>query len=182
MVCLDTFVFQCSLACLVTFHLFRAESPTEENRARRRRGLPEFAENHGPSSDWTYLLTDKQRGYLIAFQQRRERRTGRDSHADAACAVDLGQRAEHNSCNTASLPVLRKGSHRVWSTQRRRWLLKLERAAAMGYPVYDDLARAANVETDHALPSCADSAIGNAMHVASVGTLFCLAQLCTAAV
>ena len=65
----------------------------------------------------------------------------------------------------------------MWCNTRKRWLLLAELRAAMGYPVFEDLAHVANVPHEPATgPSFAT---GNAMHVANVGCVFLLAWLLT---
>ena len=73
------------------------------------------------------------------------------------------------------MPTFRRGSSRCWSTKFRRWLLPRERAAAMGYAVYDDLAHAASVPLDEVMLGAPAYTIGNAMHVANLGcVLLCV--------
>ena len=49
-------------------------------------------------------------------------------------------------------------------------MTRREKAACMGFPVYDDLARKARVPLDVSTVKCS-AAIGNAMHVANIGTV-----------
>merc|ERR1712026_389861 len=67
------------------------------------------------------------------------------------------------------------GCTRLWSPHRRRWLTHPERAAAMGFPVYQDLAEAARVPLDHAALQAPASSLGNAMHMANVGVVVAVA-------
>ena len=48
----------------------------------------------------------------------------------------------------------------------------------MGFPVFRDLADAALVPEDVVSPDGPNSAVGNAMHVASVGAILAVALVC----
>ena len=144
----------------------------EENLARQRRGLDALEAN--PSADWTYLLTAKQQGYVdkyCAMASKRPR--GEPEHVDARqderCVFDLSQSPAHmGGGRVAELPVMRRSCCLLWSPARRRWMTARERAAVMGFPVTEELARIARVPQDVLTPTQA-SAIGNAMHVANLG-------------
>lgn len=164
---------------------FRA-SPLEllaaENAARQRKGLKPLAGQEGHSEDWSYLLTDRQQKVLHTHQKRWMQEHGTDPAKDVCCTVDLSQSAERSSTRRShSLATFRRNSSRIWSPSRRRWLLARERAACMGYPVYEDLAQAAEVPMDSALAAGPDYAIGNAMHVANLGCVLMTALLATGA-
>jgi len=62
-----------------------------------------------------------------------------------------------------------------------RWMLASERALAMGFPTFAQHADAAGTEVDetHVGPGAA-SRVGNAMHVANVGTVAAVALACVA--
>lgn len=161
---------------------FRASAEellAEENAARQRRGLDSLAEHAGPSTDWTYLLTEHQLGALEAHRERYVALHGTDPAQDACCTVDLSQSAaRQRSVSRERLATFRRNSGRIWSTAWRRWLVPRERAACMGYPVYGELAAAAGVEVDTAVEQGPLYAIGNAMHVANLG---CVLMTCLVA-
>ena len=125
----------------------RQELLAAENEARARHGWPPRADDVGPSDDWTYLLTEQQRGFLDGYTAsaavRRPRAAGH--------VFDLTQSPMRSAARGCQVPTFRRGSSRCWSTKFRRWLLPRERAAAMGFAVYDDLARAASVPLDEAM-------------------------------
>jgi site-specific DNA-cytosine methylase len=161
---------------------FRASAQellAEENAARQRRELDSLAEHAGPSTDWTYLLTEHQRRTLEAHRKHYTAQHGTDPALDECCTVDLSQSAERQgSASRETLATFRRNSGRIWSTARRRWLTPRERAACMGYAVYDDLAAAAGVKLDTAVEQGPLYAIGNAMHVANLG---CVLMTCLVA-
>ena len=161
---------------------FRAsaqERLAEENAARERRGLDSLAEHAGPSPDWTYLLTGNQRAALEAHREWYTAQHGTDPARDECCTVDLSQSAQRQrSVSRGTLATFRRNSGRIWSTARRRWLTPRERAACMGYAVYDDLAEAAGVKVDVAVEHGPLYSIGNAMHVANLG---CVLMTCLVA-
>jgi hypothetical protein len=71
---------------------------------------------------------------------------------------------------TGRLPGLRRSQSRYWSSYHRRWLVPLELCAAMGLPVYRELALAGRVGLFYF--RCPNHAIrkllGNMMHIHSV--------------
>ena len=151
-----------------------AELQTELEIARRRRG--------SPGAGWVDLLTEPQRSALIKFEARWLKHHGRPASSSPECMFDLGDSAEYKQGlpRTSSLPTIRRRASIWWSPSRGRWMTPREKAACMGFPVYDDLARAALVDRDD-LTAEQLPAIGNAMHVASVG-LVLLATMCAAEV
>lgn len=162
---------------------FRASAQellAEENAARKLRGLDSLAEHAGPSTDWTYLLTEHQRGTLEAHREHYTAQHGADPAQDECCTVDLSQSAKRQrSVSRGTLATFRRNSGRIWSTARRRWLTPNERAACMGYAVYGELAAAAGVKVDTAIEHGPLYSIGNAMHVANLG---CVLMTCLMAV
>ena len=54
-------------------------------------------------------------------------------------------------------------------------MTRRERAACMGYPVYPDLAAAAQIPVDISTDAAPRSSLGNAMHVACVGVVLAAA-------
>ena len=75
------------------------------------------------------------------------------------------------------VPTMRCDSSKIWSFQNRRWLTKKERLAAMGFPVYQNLAEAACCAVDVVSPNGPAYSVGNAMHVANAGSIVILAWL-----
>ena len=92
-----------------------------ENAARSLRGHAPLLD--GPTSDWTYLLTDAQKARLAANEARSAGATGMR-------VFDLGQNTKRSSC-TASIPTFRCNTAVVWSRELRRWMTKNERLACM---------------------------------------------------
>ena len=144
--------------------IFRASDEQllqEENHVRANRGLAPLSQH---SADWTYLLTAKQQARLLHHLQTSD-----------GSIWDLTQTERFARSRYEQLPTLRRGSNRLWSRTKKRWVLQIELRAAMGYPVFPDLAHVANVP-------CEDVqgprfAIGNAMHVANVGCVLLLGWL-----
>ena len=69
-------------------------------------------------------------------------------------------------------------SCRLWLPQKNRWLMPVELAAMMGFPVTDRFAKTAAVELD-AFSSLGRGNLFNAMHVANVGVVLAVALSCT---
>jgi site-specific DNA-cytosine methylase len=124
-----------------------------------------------PSRDWRQLLTMDQQSSLAGFEMRWRERAGRDARQRPECLFDLGDTPKYKSGlpQTNALPTARRRESPWWSPSRGRWMLPREKAACMGFPVYDDLARRALVPVDSLTAGCPASAVGNAMHVANVG-------------
>ena len=140
----------------------------EENRARQSARLEPLAT---PSSDWSYLLSDKQRGVLKQAETSWANKYSRAAHEDPMCVLDISQSSARLHLGRGVLPTLRTHSERIWSSARKRWLTVKERLACMGYPVYEDLAAAARVPLDTISPTGPRFSPGNAMHVANLGII-----------
>ena len=138
----------------------------EENRARNHAKLEPL---DSPSSDWSYILSDKQRGGLEAAEAAWAQKYSIAARDDPACVLDVSQSASRINLHRGELPTLRTASERIWSPMRKRWLTFKERLACMGYPVYEDLALAARVPLDTISPTAPRFCPGNAMHVANLG-------------
>ena len=135
----------------------------EENRVRAKRGLAPLSRH---TIDWTYLLTPKQRERLAHHVQ-----------VSRGTIWDLTQSVRFATHSSKKVPTLRRGSTRLWSQAKKRWLLRIELRAAMGYPVFQDLADVANVPRESAEMMGPVFATGNAMHVANVGCITLLGWL-----
>ena len=146
----------------------REELLAVEKAARSKRGFPPL--HDGPTSDWTYLLTDTQKLRLDAYEAEA---------ADTAgmALFDLGQNVGWSG-RKAKIPTFRTNTALLWSRELRRWMTKKERLACMGFPVYDTLALAARVPVDSITATAPLSSVGNAMHVANVGCAIALSCLC----
>ena len=154
----------------------------EENRRRRQEHLGPLA---GHTSNWSYLLTKAQvkacKDYMVMWQ----RECGTDPAQDDSCLFDLNQNPLSGnrkswtfSASTGySLPTLRFSGNLLWSPKFKRWLLPVECAGAMGWPVRDS----------HVLrtgtPPCnidfGNRRLGNSMHIASVGSVVAVTLACT---
>lgn len=116
-------------------------------------------------------LTDTQRGYLEIYTKMWVEKFGSNPEESANCVFDLGDSPSYKGLRIRpTLPTLRRRNSILWSPSRGRWMLPREKAACMGFPVYSDLARVAMVDFDQATVDCL-GALGNAMHVANVGTV-----------
>jgi site-specific DNA-cytosine methylase len=153
----------------------------EENGARARLKLGALVEEpRAPGgrapTNWAYLLTQQQRAYLAEYTKCYSAQFGRDPALDSSCVFDLTQSPKWTRGRCVfGLPTFCRGSHRLWSPSRGRWLTMAEQAAAMGFPIYHDLARAAGVPTDAATLTSPLFAMGNAMHVANVACVMMVA-------
>lgn len=123
----------------------------------------------GAETDWSAGLTAKQRQYLKLYLERWQTQHGRDACESPRCIFDLGDSPSYkvHGGNGLNMPTVRRRVSPWWSPAHRRWMLPREKAAAMGFPVYPDLAAAARVGLDSLTQDA--SAVGNAMHVANVG-------------
>ena len=153
----------------------------EENRKRQRLHLGPL-ERH--TSDWSYLLTEQQAKFCLDYMGMWQRECGTDPTQDESCLFNLCQnplkRRSWSYCASAgnSLPTLRYSGSLLWSPKLKRWLLPVECAGAMGWPVRDSHAQATGV------PLCkvdfGMSQLGNSMHVASIGIILAVTLACTA--
>ena len=149
------------------------ESILEMENAKRRKRSWQLRTQVAQDTDWTAFLTAKQHANLQNQRRRYVKKYGHEPDEDHSCIFDLGQTAAWTK-NSHGLPTLRTtSSGPLWSPWKRRWLTKRERAAAMGFPVFPDLARKSGVTVceEHLGPG----RVGNAMHVASVGVAFAIA-------
>ena len=164
------------------FYIFATDTDLllEENQARSQRGLNPVQTR---SSDWTYLLTDLQRNYIITYATKWKARWKTEPQDSPGCIFDLSQNpAKRPSVSDPSgrLPTCTHNCNRFWLPALGRWLLSIELAAALGFPVAGHLARHARVSMD---PNCDEylpRQIGNAMHVASVGSVLMISLACLA--
>ena len=142
----------------------------EENARRLSRQLPPVG---APSEDWTYLLSTKQVERLNQYYaQHGLDMHGREPHGREPATdlvFDLGQTASWSMTSTGVLPTLRRNTKRLWSPSRKRWLLRSECLAAMGFPVCPDLANEARVPCTDVSTLGPAYSTGNAMHVANAG-------------
>ena len=120
-------------------------------------------------------MTCKQRSYLEAA---RAADVSRHGLVPPGVCYDLGQSPTWIGHAFLGVPTLRKASSRIWSPREGRWLLLRERLAVMGFPVFRDLVDAALVPEDAVSLNGPASAVGNAMHVASVGAILAVALVC----
>ena len=128
---------------------------------------------------WDDFLSDGQRASLLVYTEMWQSRHGRHPAGSAECVFDLGDTPAFKGLpNTSVLPTLRRRASPWWSPMHGRWMIGRERAACMGFPVYEDLAAAARVPLDTATARHT-SAVGNCMHVANIGAVI-LAALCSA--
>lgn len=126
-----------------------------ENAARKKRKLEPVCK---VSPDWKYLLTSKQQQYLA---------DGLKQLKSIECSViNLGDNPEkrHVPAAGSPLPTFKHNAGILWVPEHNRWLLPLERAAVMGYPVFAQLASSASVDLDSVTRDA--SQIGNGFHIA----------------
>ena len=133
---------------------------------------------------WTASLTLDQQAYIARYSDRWTKARGSIPADDAHCVFDLSITPEFRGVHVGDvLPTMRRRAAAWWSPSRSRWMLPREKAACMGFPVYDDLARAARVPLDiETIGLIAGNAcpIGNAMHVANVGVVMLAAMFAAA--
>ena len=153
----------------------------EENRRRKQEHLCPLA---GRTSDWSYLLTEVQVKACNDYTGMWQRECGTDPAQDDSCLFDLSQNPLVRRSWTFrprrfnSLPTLRFSGNLLWSPKFKRWLLPVECASAMGWPVRDSHVLATGISPcniDFGLPQ-----LGNSMHIACVGTLLAVTLACTA--
>ncbi|CAL1165999.1 unnamed protein product [Cladocopium goreaui] len=137
----------------------------EENAARACKHLDPVAKL---SPSWSYLLTEKQQGYLAHAAEQWWNRYGVAASADDRCVVNLGDNpAKRRVPKPGPLMTFKHNAGILWLAGKSRWLTARERAAAMSFPVYSCLAEQALLEADNLTRSAA--AVGNSFHVANVG-------------
>ena len=169
----DTFQFvvqkqRCLPQVDVTSYLIASDEDllSAENTARRRRGMPPLVV---PSVDWQYLLTTKQVQYLKKYSTRWLSERGQSCDGCPNCIFDLSQNPRFRCTQTnhkGKLPTIRSGGL-WWMPYKRRWLLPAEAAYLSGVPL--EMVK----KYDYTW-----SEIGNAMHIASIGTVLCVCLAC----
>ena len=141
----------------------------EENRLRALKHLA-LPPVERASTDWTYLLTEKQRMYLATYMAA----VPIDCKLDD-CIFDLSQnpgRRRGRWTSDGTLPTVTTVS-RLWVPSLRRFLLPVELAYAHGFPVTSTAAVDAGVAQD--MVPYTRHQIGNCMHLASVGIVLAVA-------
>ncbi|CAE7296959.1 unnamed protein product [Symbiodinium natans] len=148
-----------------------------ENKARLKRGL-------GPltvaSSDWSYLLTTKQVGYLRDYHklwEEQNAKKGAVSNFPPDLLMNLSQDPNVRPAMFQHLPTMRASGGILWSPSMKRWLLDRECALAMGWPVLQATASAAGVPMDSF--DYKTSQLGNSMHVFAAMLALAVALGCT---
>ena len=139
------------ISYLTVSSVFKA-SPSDvlqaENLYRKKRKLPQV---EVCSPDWKFLLTEKQQGYLDIYILLWKKEMKTNPTEDPGCLFDLSQDPEHRkmwSGPTRSIPTLRHAGNILWSPRLGRWMLASELALAMGYPVTECAACAAQCDQD----------------------------------
>ncbi len=173
----------CPRTCLSScFLATQSDLVTAENKVRRRRGLPDVEQ---PSIDWTYLLTPHQQARLERYTATWLGSRGQAPAESKSCAFNLQQNPEHRRVQTdrgGAMPTCTRNCSVLWVPFLRRWLLPIELAAAHGLPITHSLATAAQVPLDVHGPEYSCSQLGNAMHVANVGSVLAITLSCLAPV
>ena len=143
---------------------------TEENKVRKRRGLPPLSTPATQHVDWTYLLTREQSRRLRVYAARWQ----------DADAYNLGQNPWFlpSVARRGRLPTLTRNSSRWWVPAHTRWMTAKELTAASGYPVTEELAQAAGVPIDVCADQYGFGQSGTCMHVAVVGCVIASSLAC----
>ena len=134
----------------------------EENSARMARGMLALDR---PSGNWRYLLPKSQVKRLADHEKKLATMT-----EVTASVVDLSQSLRFGRwCQC--VPTMRRSTVKpLWIRRHNRWLIQSELAAMMGFPVCQLWSQVAGVPVDMATMAGPPAALGNAMHVACVGT------------
>lgn len=154
-----------------------AEISLEVAPAASRVGIPvEVA-----MQDMTKLLTPGEVSRLQAYTESWVQRFGHHPCHCPWAIFNLRDNPEAGwltwSAAGGRIPGLRTGTQKLWSPFLRRWLTNKELLAAMGVPVYPQLANAAGVALVAVAPGPdAWHMLGNMMHIASVGTAIFVAM------
>ena len=130
------------------FNASTVEVLQAENKLRIKRKLPQV---EVCSPDWKYLLTETQRDYLDKYTLMWKQEIKTNPTEDAGCLFDLSQDPDHRrmwSGAKRQIPTLRHAGNILWSASLGRWILASELALAMGYPVTECAARAAQCDQD----------------------------------
>ena len=142
----------CSLKLSSAFIALPSEILKAENRGRNRYHLPPLeVSSIDRGGDWKYLLTKKQQSYLAKYNCLWLKEMGSAPDLDPDCLFDLSQDPDHRkvwSGRKKQIPTLRHAGNILWSPSHRRWMLPIELAVSMGFPVTVETARACHVEQD----------------------------------
>ena len=145
-----------------------AASACQQLSSRGDAGMP-------GQGQWWPMLTLSQQTYVEGYADSWKKKHGSNPEEVAACVFELSDTPQYKAAGAAALPTVRQRTARWWSPMHRRWMLPREKAACMGFPVYDDLAFVARTQLDKLTVEHARY-IGNAMHVANVGMVMLAAM------
>ena len=145
-----------------------------------RRGV-----SHKPwSTDLTYLLTDRERESLDAYESSYRRRFKMDPHEDRDLVVFLGDNGSTWctwSAVSHSIPTFRTNAKHglFWSPCLKRFMTSREKLAAMAWPVSEHMAKPMCCQVVPTQDIHRASALaGNAMHFTTVAVAQLIALSC----
>ena len=110
-----------------------------------------------------YLLTKRERKQIVLLDRRFRQRFGREPAKDPNLIYYLGDNVSFAvtwSAVSGAIPCFRARGGKYWHRKSRRWLVAVERMAAMGFPVNEDQARVMGVSP---VPSMESTRVGKVL-------------------
>ena len=121
----------------------------------------------------SYLTKDERRR-LKDMTSRWRVRTGKAAASSPNAVFHIGDDPAFTVSWTlhGKFPCFRRSMWRLWVASRNRFVTVKEKATALGFPVYSQLANCAGLQPIPAVTGiCGHELLGNSMHVASVGVV-----------
>ena len=136
---------------------------TETLELAQRRGTPRRRRAHAPQK---YYLTHAETVRLKTLSQLWKKRVGKHPEECPDAIFHIGDEPGYSLSWTLGgrVPCFRRSMWRLWVASRERFMTVKEKYAALGFPVYSDLAAQAGVPV---MPTVTGIACINRLHVLS---------------
>ena len=129
-----------------------------------------------------YLLTKRERKQIVLLDRRFRQRFGREPAKDPNLIYYLGDNVSFAvtwSAVSGAIPCFRARGGKYWHRKSRRWLVAVERMAAMGFPVNEDQARVMGVSPVPSMESTrVGKVLGNSFHYTNAAVVLLCALCC----
>ena len=147
----------------------------EEVRRCNSRRIPVMAHHIG-DVDYSYTFTNHEKEYLKTYISKWAALAG-STHMlmpDLCCSMnDNPERRVVWSAHSGLIPTMRTNSNMLYFPAYKRWLTWKERLTAMGFPVYEPLARISNIPVMEISQQESTMVLGNAMHLPALTCVTC---------
>ena len=151
-------------------------APRSRQRLAKRAGKNQRHATHRS------MLAPSESKHLVLYSQLWKRKFGKDPRRMPSAFFNLGDNPEQRLCWSASgrLPGFRRTAGKLWSPWADRWLTGKERLAALGFPVYADMAASAQCQPFSISGQFIKHEAGNSWYVGSAGLVLLVSLSCVA--